>query len=81
MTRYERYTDKLHVHLEENGAVEITSHPSMPASVHAGFHDVIIHDWRHAGGDADYAKWISRELDRAADEAPEAREETDGGAT
>lgn len=72
--------EKLHVHLEESGGVEITSHPSVPPSYHAHFHDVEIHDWSYPGGDADKAKWIAREVDRVAGEG-KAKKKVDGNST
>ena len=71
MARDERYVEKLHVHLEEHGGVEVTSHPSVPPTVYAVLRDVIIHNWRYTGGDADRAKWTSQELDRVAEHAEE----------
>ncbi len=64
---------QLHVHLEEHGGIEITSHPSIPPSTHAHFHDVVIHKWDYPDGDADKAKWISREVDRVAGEGKKER--------
>ncbi len=60
-------TEKLHVHLQENGSVTVSPHPSVDGQVYATFYNVDIHDWRHAGGEADQAKWTTRELDMAAD--------------
>ncbi len=61
--------ERLHVHLQENGSVTVSPHPSVDGQVYATFYNVDIHDWRRTGGEADQAKWTARELDMAADAA------------
>lgn len=73
---------KLQVHLSDSGTkekpvwrVEIMAHPSAAKrNVHVIFDDVEIHNWRNIGGEADQAKWTSREIDMHADDAEPADE-------
>ena len=67
---------KLQVHLSNSGSpgrpgwmVEIIPHPSVAKrNIHVVFNDVEIHNWRRPGVKADWAEWISRELDDHADD-------------
>ena len=59
----------LQVHLNEDGSIVIKPHPSAPKpDVYVFCPEVEINNWRYHGGDADRAKWTSREIDMHADD-------------